>query len=91
MPSVYIDNRGETTIVECAGRFVRNEAACKIRDAVTSQTNAHVVVLDLTDMHAIGGLGTLLLLQTVRYTSRGAISLNLSPKQQQPALLSRLR
>jgi anti-anti-sigma regulatory factor len=30
-----------------------------------TQTNAHVVVLDLTDMHAIGGgdLGTLLLLQ----------------------------
>jgi anti-anti-sigma regulatory factor len=51
--------------VECAGRFVRNEAAFKIRDAVTSQTNARVVVLDLTDMHAIGGggLGTLLLLQ----------------------------
>ena len=65
MPSVHIDNRGETAIVECAGRFVRNEAAFKIRDAVTSQTNARVVVLDLTDMHAIGGggLGTLLLLQ----------------------------
>jgi anti-anti-sigma regulatory factor len=65
MPSVHVDNRGETAIVECAGRFVRNEAAFKIRDAVTSQTNAQVVVLDLTDMHAIGGggLGTLLLLQ----------------------------
>jgi anti-anti-sigma regulatory factor len=65
MPSVHIDNRGETAIVECAGRFVRNEAAFKIRDAVTSQKNVRVVVLDLTDMHAIGGgaLGTLLLLQ----------------------------
>jgi anti-anti-sigma regulatory factor len=65
MPSVHIDHRGETAIVECAGRFVRTEAAFKIRDAVTSQTNAHVVVLDLTDMHAIGGggLGMLLLLQ----------------------------
>ena len=65
MPSVHIDNRGETAIVECAGRFVRNEAAYTIRDAVTSQKNARVVVLDLTEMHAIGGgaLGTLLLLQ----------------------------
>lgn len=65
MPSVHIDNRGETAIVECAGRFVRNESAFKLRDAVTSQTNARVVVLDLTDMHAIGGggLGTLVLLQ----------------------------
>ena len=65
MPSVHIDNRGETAIVECAGRFVRNESAFKLRDAVTSQTNARVVVLDLTDMHALGGggLGTLVLLQ----------------------------
>jgi anti-anti-sigma regulatory factor len=65
MPSVCIDNRGEMAIIECAGRFVRNDAAFKLRDAVTSQTNARVVILDLTEMHAIGGgaLGTLLLLQ----------------------------
>ena len=53
MPSVRIDNLGEMAIVECAGRFVRNDAAFKLRDAVTSQTNARVVILDLTDMHAI--------------------------------------
>jgi anti-anti-sigma regulatory factor len=65
MPSVHIDNVGEMAIIECAGRFVRSEAACKLRDAVTSQTDARVVVLDLTEMHAIGGggLGTLVLLQ----------------------------
>jgi anti-anti-sigma regulatory factor len=64
MPSVHIDNVGETAIIECGGRFVRAEAALKLRDAVTSQTNARVVVLDLTEMHAIGGggLGMLLLL-----------------------------
>ena len=53
MPSVHIDNVGEMAIIECAGRFVRNEAAFKLRDAVTSQTDARVVVLDLTEMHAI--------------------------------------
>lgn len=65
MPSVYIDNVGEMAIIECAGRFVRNEAAFKLRDAVTSQTDARLVVLDLTEMHAIGGggLGMLVLLQ----------------------------
>src|ERR1039457_2065611 len=65
MPSVHIDNVGGMAIVECAGRFVRNDAAFKLRDAVTSQTKARVVVLDLTKMQAIGGggLGTLLLLQ----------------------------
>jgi anti-anti-sigma regulatory factor len=65
MPSVRIENRGEMAIIECAGRFVRTEAAFKLREAVKSQTSARVVVLDLTEMHAIGGggLGTLVLLQ----------------------------
>ena len=55
MPSVHVDKIGEMAIIECAGRFVRTETAVKLRDAVTSQTDAHVVVLDLTEMHAIGG------------------------------------
>jgi anti-anti-sigma regulatory factor len=65
MPSVRIDSLGDMAIVECAGRFVRNDAALKLRDAVKSQANARVVVLDLTEMQAIGGggLGTLVLLQ----------------------------
>src|SRR6202049_2320965 len=65
MPTVHIDNVGELAIIECAGRFVRSEAAFKLRHAVTSQKDVRVVVLDLTEMHAIGGggLGTLVLLQ----------------------------
>jgi hypothetical protein len=60
MPSVHVDKVGEIAIIECAGRFVRTETTLKLRDAVTSQTDAHVVVLDLTEMHAIGsgGLGS---------------------------------
>jgi len=65
MPSVHIDTVGEMAIIECAGRFVRKDAAFQLRDAVTSQTDARVIVLDLTEMHAIGGggLGMLVLLQ----------------------------
>ena len=65
MPSVNVDNVGEMAIIECAGKFVRSFAACKLRDAVTSQTEARVVVLDLTEMRAIdgGGLGVLVLLK----------------------------
>jgi anti-anti-sigma regulatory factor len=65
MPSVHIDNVGDMTIIECAGRFVRHAAAFKLQEAVTSQTDANVIVLDLTEMHAIGGggLGMLVLLQ----------------------------
>jgi anti-anti-sigma regulatory factor len=64
MPSVHIDNVGEIAIIECGGRFVRAEAALKLREAVTSQTESSVVVLDLTEVRVIGGggLGMLLLL-----------------------------
>jgi hypothetical protein len=44
MPIVNIDTLGEMAIVECAGRFVRNDDAFKLRNVVTSQTNARVVV-----------------------------------------------
>jgi len=65
MPSVQISKVGKVAIVECAGRFVRNGAAFKLRDAVTSQSDANTVVLDLTEMRALGGggLGMLVLLQ----------------------------
>jgi len=43
MPSVHVDKVGEMAIIECAGRFVRTETALKLLDAVTSQTDAHVV------------------------------------------------
>ena len=65
MPSVHVDKVGEIAIIECSGRFIRTETALKLRDAVTSQTDTHIVVLDLTEMHSIvgGGVGVLVLLQ----------------------------
>jgi anti-anti-sigma regulatory factor len=52
-------------VVECEGRLIRSEDAFKLRDAVTSQTDAQVVVLDLTEVHALGGgaIGMLVYLQ----------------------------
>jgi anti-anti-sigma regulatory factor len=69
MPSVHIDNVGDMAVVECEGRFVRSDAAFKLRDAVTSQSDAHVVVVDLTEMEAIGGgvIGMLVFLQRWAY------------------------
>ncbi len=63
--SVHIDKVGELAVVECEGRFVRSDEAFKLRDAVTSQRQAHIIVLDLTEMRAIGGggIGVLVFLQ----------------------------
>jgi anti-anti-sigma factor len=65
MTNIHVDKVGEMAVVECEGRFVRSDEAFKLRDAVTSQRGARIVVLDLTEMLAIGGggIGVLVFLQ----------------------------
>ena len=65
MFSIHTDKIGDMAVVECEGRIVRSDAAFKLREAVTSQTDANVVVLDLSEVYALegGGLGMLVFLQ----------------------------
>jgi anti-anti-sigma regulatory factor len=82
MLSVNIENIGEMEVIECEGRIVRSEAAFKLRDAVDSQKDARIIVLDLSEVPAIegGGLGMLVFLQ--RWAHDHDIRLKLfNPKQ----------
>jgi anti-anti-sigma regulatory factor len=65
MFSIHTDKIGDMAVVECEGRIVRSDAAFKLRDAVTSQTDANLVVVDLSEVYAVegGGLGMLVFLQ----------------------------
>jgi anti-anti-sigma regulatory factor len=65
MLKINVDNIGDLVVVECEGRIVQSEAAFKLRQAVTLQTDARIIVLDLSEVYAIegGGLGMLLFLQ----------------------------
>ena len=65
MLTVHIENIGDMAVIECEGRIVRSEAAFKLRDAVTLQSDTRIIVLDLSEVSAIegGGLGMLLFLQ----------------------------
>jgi anti-anti-sigma regulatory factor len=55
MSNIHIDRVGDMAVVECEGRFIRSDDAFRLRDAVTSQCDAHVIVLDLTEVRALGG------------------------------------
>jgi anti-anti-sigma regulatory factor len=82
MLNVTVENIGELAVVECEGRIVQSEAAFKLREAVTSQTDARIVVLELSEVHAIegGGLGMLVFLQrwardhNIRFMLRQSVS-----------------
>jgi anti-anti-sigma regulatory factor len=57
MLNVTVANIGELTVVGCEGRIVQRESAYKLCEAVTSQTNAQIIVLELSSVRAIGGGG----------------------------------
>ena len=57
MLNVNIEKIGDLAVVECEGRLIRSEAAIKLREAVTSQRDARIVVLELSEVHAIEGTG----------------------------------
>jgi len=65
MINVSVEKVGDLSVVECDGRIVRSEAAFALRDSVTAQADARVIVLDLSEVNAVegGGLGMLIFLQ----------------------------
>jgi anti-anti-sigma regulatory factor len=65
MLGVHIDKIGNMAVVECEGRIVRSESAFRLREAVISQLDAQIIVIDLSEVTAVegGGLGMLVFLQ----------------------------
>ena len=65
MLNLTVANIGELAVVGCAGRIVQPESVYKLREAVTSQEEARIVVLELSEVRAIGrgALGMLVFLQ----------------------------
>jgi anti-anti-sigma factor len=64
MFNLKVEKIGTVAVVYCEGRIVRSDAAFRLRDAVARQTDARVVLLDLSAVEALegGGLGMLLFL-----------------------------
>jgi anti-anti-sigma regulatory factor len=62
MLNVTVEHIGELAVVACEGRIVQSEAAFKLREAVTSQTEARIVVIALSEVDAIEGRGLGMLL-----------------------------
>ncbi|SRR6266700_6841078 len=54
MLSVQIESICDLAVVECEGRIVQSEATFRLREAVTSQRDARIIVLEV---RAIEGSG----------------------------------
>src|SRR5271155_1989280 len=77
MLEVHITKSNDVVVIHCKGRIVRSAAAFALRDAVTQQRDARVVVLDLSEVESLegGGLGMLVFLQ--RWTRDNGIQFKL--------------
>lgn len=74
---VDVQHSEDVTILRCAGRIVRGGSVCVLKDAVISQKNARIVILDLSEVDILdgGGLGMLVFLR--RWTQENGIQLKL--------------
>jgi anti-anti-sigma factor len=65
MLSIHSDRIGDIAVLQCEGQIEHSDAAFKLRDAVTAQPDARVIVLDLSEVRSIevDGLGVLVFLE----------------------------
>lgn len=65
MFKVNIERIGDVAVVHCEGRVVQSAAAFRLRNAVTQQKDARVILLDLSEVRSFegGGVGMLVFLQ----------------------------
>ena len=75
--TLHFDNFGDMVIVECEGRIVGSDAVFALRNAVTSQTDARMVILDLSEVEALGGGGIGMLAFLQRWARERGIRLKL--------------
>ena len=67
MLKINVDSIGDLAVVECEGRFVEDDAALRLRDAVTAQKDVPIVVLRLSKVNAIGGKSLIMLVSLRRW------------------------
>jgi anti-anti-sigma factor len=92
MLNVTVDKIGELAVVECEGRIVQSDSAYKLREVVTSLTDARIVVLELSEVNAMGGGGFGMLVFLQRWARENNIRFLLfNPSQSVQSALERAR
>jgi anti-anti-sigma regulatory factor len=69
MLGIHTEKSEDVAVIECDGRIVKSDSAFALRDAVMSQDDVRVILLDLSGVSSVegGGLGMLMFLQRWAY------------------------
>jgi len=89
---IKYEKTGDVAVLQCAGRIVRGNSLHTLREAVTSQENVRIIVLDLSHVEMLdgGGLGVFVTLH--RWTGERGIQMKLvNPSSLVREMLERTR
>ena len=75
--SVHTDKIGGMLIVECEGSIADADAAARLRDVVTSEDGARIIVIDLSKVGYVAGAGLAMLAFLQRWAHENAVQLKL--------------
>jgi anti-anti-sigma factor len=76
MLTIRVENLNELAVVECKGRIIRSDSVYKLRDVVMAQESP-TIVLDLSEVQAIGGGGLGMLALLDRWARKHNVHLKL--------------
>jgi anti-anti-sigma regulatory factor len=77
MLALGVEHFGDLAVVECTGRMVHSDDVFKLRDVVLAQANFRTIVLDLSEVKAIGGGGVGMLAYLQHWANGHEIQLKL--------------
>jgi anti-anti-sigma regulatory factor len=75
--NLHVDHIGDLAVVECQGRVFPNDDAFSLRDAVLSQAESSAIVLDLSQVYAMGDNILFMLVRLQRWAVEHHVDLHL--------------
>jgi anti-anti-sigma factor len=77
MLTIDLEKSGGVAVVRCTGRIVRGEGVSTLRNAVVSEKDARIVVLDLSEVESLDAGGLTALVSLHHWTRNHGIQLKL--------------
>jgi anti-anti-sigma factor len=77
MFNITVEKIGDAAVVHCEGRVVHSDAVFRLREAVTQERNARIILLDLSDVESLQGAGLGMLVFLHRWTQDRGIQFKL--------------
>lgn len=77
MLTIDVEKTLDVAVVRCAGRIVRGEEVCTLRNAVVLENNTRVIVLDLSEVESLDGGGLSALVSLHHWSRSRGIQLKL--------------